>query len=92
MPRTQQTRPTSEEILAKQLSALNDSINLVNSLIATDASDNENLDRIYRNYRHLEIMLAKPEIAGSGTDFTNANAAISNGPAYINLKDPEFLD
>lgn len=91
MPRNTRVELTPEEELAKHISAMHDSVTLINSIVSGDASDEETLDRVYRNYRHLEIMLARPEIAESNEDLSAFNAAITAGTAYINEKDPTFL-
>ena len=74
---------TAEQI-AKHYSAMGDSVDLINAIIAGEAmADDEAADKqdcVNRNVEHLEIMVAK-DFWGS-EDMTAANAAIAAGQAY----------
>jgi hypothetical protein len=74
---------TAEEI-AQHYSAMGDSVDLINGIIAgtamadDDAADKQ--DCVDRNVEHLEIMVAKD--FWTSEDMTAANAAITAGKAY----------
>jgi hypothetical protein len=66
--------PTPEET-ARHYSAMMDSVNLINSLVPT--TDEEDLDTLDRNVRHLELMVGRDWWAGY--DLAPINAAITAG-------------
>jgi len=66
--------PTAEEI-AQHYSAMGDSVNLINEVIASGDTDEESVDTIARNKEHLELMVAK-DFWGT-EDMTAVNAAIN---------------
>jgi hypothetical protein len=72
------------EQLAQDYSAMGDSVDLINAIIAGDAmADDDGEDRqdcVDRNVAHLEIMVAKDDWGSE--DMTAANAAISAGNGY----------
>lgn len=74
---------TSEQI-AKHYSAMGDSVDLINAIIAGDAMADddaaEKQDCVNRNVEHLEIMVAKD--FWTSEDMTAVNAAITAGNAY----------
>ena len=74
---------TAEE-LAQDYSAMGDSVDLINAIIAGDsmADDDaeERQDCVDRNVQHLELMVAKDDWGDE--DMTAANAAISAGNGY----------
>ena len=74
----------TKERLAQDYSALGDSVDLINAVIAGDAMADESAedrqDCVDRNTQHLEIMVAK-EVWGS-EDMTATNAAITAGNGY----------
>ena len=65
--------PSAEEI-AQHYSAMGDSVNLINEVIASGDTDEESVDTIARNKEHLELMVAK-DFWGT-EDMTAVNAAI----------------
>lgn len=74
---------TEAQKTERQISAMGDSVDLINRLIA-EGQHTENVhDTIDRNVRHLEIMLGKDNIKGSGTSLNVFNDAISAGSDYI---------
>lgn len=73
---------TEEQKVARQISAMGDSVDLINKLIAEGKHTEQVHDTIERNYRHLEIMLEKDHIKNSGQDLTSFTAAIAAGKAY----------
>ena len=66
--------PSAEEI-AQHYSAMGDSVNLINEIVASGDTDEESVDTIARNKEHLELMVAK-DFWGS-EDMTAVNAAIA---------------
>jgi hypothetical protein len=73
---------TEAQKVQRQISAMGDSVDLINRLIAEGNHTVQVHDTVERNYRHLEIMLAKEHIQNSGADFTPFTAAIAAGKAY----------
>jgi hypothetical protein len=74
---------TSEQI-AQNYSAMGDSVDLINAIIAGDTmADDDAADRqdcVDRNVEHLELMVAKDY--WTGEDMTAVNAAITAGQGY----------
>jgi hypothetical protein len=72
------------EQLAQDYSAMGDSVDLINAIIAGDQmADDEAEDRqdcVDRNKEHLQIMVAKSDWGSE--DMTAANAAISAAESY----------
>lgn len=72
------------EKLAQDYSAMGDSVDLINAIIAGDAmADDEAEDRqdcVDRNKEHLQIMVAKDDWGSE--DMAAANAAISAAESY----------
>jgi len=72
------------EQLAQDYSAMGDSVDLINAIIAGDAmADDEAEERqgcVDRNREHLQIMVAKDDWGSE--DMTAANAAISAAESY----------
>ena len=77
-----ETRTT--EKLAQDYSALGDSVDLINAVIAGDAMADESAedrqDCVDRNTQHLELMVAKEDWGSE--DMTAINAAITAGNGY----------
>ena len=72
------------EQLAQDYSAMGDSVDLINAIIAgeqmADADAEDRQDCVDRNTQHLELMVAKDDWGDE--DMTAANAAISAGNGY----------
>ena len=77
-----ETRTT--EKLAQDYSALGDSVDLINAIIAGDSMADESAedrqDCVDRNTQHLELMVAKEDWGSE--DMTATNAAITAGNGY----------
>jgi hypothetical protein len=58
------------EKLEKHFVGLQASVDLINSLVASSDKSEKTLDRITRNYKHIEIMLAQDYIANDPRDKT----------------------
>jgi hypothetical protein len=74
---------TAEQI-AQNYSAMGDSVDLINAIIAGDAMADDDAEErqgcVDRNVEHLELMVAKDY--WTSEDMTAANAAITAGNAY----------
>ncbi len=74
---------TAEQI-AQHYTAMGDSVDLINSIIAGTAMEDDDAadkqDCVNRNVEHLEIMVAKD--FWTTEDMTAANAAITAGQGY----------
>ena len=72
------------EQLAQDYSAMGDSVDLINAIIAgnqmTDESAEDRQDCVDRNTQHLELMVALED--WSSEDMTATNAAITAGNGY----------
>ena len=72
------------EQLAQDYSAMGDSVDLINAIIAGNSmADDEAEERqgcVDRNVAHLEIMVAKSDWGSE--DMTDTNAAITGGKGY----------
>jgi hypothetical protein len=77
------TRPTEEQKLEKSVSAMNDSVSLINRLIESGKHTQNVHDSIRRNFSHIELMLGKDFIKNSETDLAPFEAAVSAGKTYI---------
>jgi len=71
---------TPEEI-AQQVSALGDSANLIDKIIAENDHSEEQRDSMDRNVRHIGIMREKPHLAG--VDFVQYISAAERGSAWL---------
>jgi len=74
---------TIEEIQSN-INAAFDSVNLINETILLESTD-ENKDSVDRNYRHLEIMMAKVwfEEALTPEQKSDIESAIQSGKTYV---------
>jgi len=74
----------TKERLAQDYSALGDSVDLINAIIAGDSMADESAedrqDCVDRNTQHLELMVAKEDWGSE--DMTATNAAITAGNGY----------
>jgi hypothetical protein len=79
---------TAEEI-AEHFSAMGDSVNLINAIVADDTEDvaqngaAEVKLTITRNTDHLEIQIAKDWYAESSVTKTSYTDAVTAGKAYV---------
>jgi adenine/guanine phosphoribosyltransferase-like PRPP-binding protein len=71
---------TAEET-AQAIKAMGDSVTVIDDAIASGLTDEETLDAIDRNVRHIEIMLAKDHIKESGADLKPFESAVKRGKA-----------
>jgi hypothetical protein len=74
---------TEEQKVAKQISAMGDSVNLINRLIAEGVHNEQVHDTISRNVEHLALMVGKNIIKDSGTDLSEFNTAIADGREFV---------
>jgi hypothetical protein len=79
---------TAEEI-AQHFSAMGDSVNLINAIVADDTEDVAQYGAaevkltITRNTDHLEIQIAKDWYAESSVTKTSYTDAVTAGKAYV---------
>ena len=66
--------------IAQHYSAMGESVDLINEIVATGDKDKESLDTISRNVSHLELMLTRDY--WTSESFTAVDAAIVTGKAY----------
>jgi hypothetical protein len=69
---------TPKEQATKDIKAMYDSVALIEELNATPNLDEEQLDRLDLNIRHIEIMLGKPHIKESGEDLSAFEAIVGS--------------
>ena len=75
--------PTPEEVQG-HISAAFDSVNLISDVVTSLATE-ETKKTVERNFKHLEIMLAKDwsEAGLTATQKTDINASVAAGKAYV---------
>ena len=83
MPHQHYIPETPEIRLQNDLSAMSDSVNLINELILNDEHSDEIHDTIKRNVEHLGIMLTRQNIIDNNTVTTDYDDAITNGNLFI---------
>lgn len=67
----------------QDIKAMNDSVQLINEIIAANVHDEEIDNCVRRNYQHLEIMLSKKWIIDSGEDLSPFVECIANAKAWL---------
>ncbi len=72
---------TQEEITAKDVSALEDSVWLINQMLEVEPSTEENLAAIARNVEHIELMLTKEHILESGANIALFRETVARAKA-----------
>jgi hypothetical protein len=72
---------TQEERTAKDISALEDSVWVIDQMLATEPLTEESLATINRNVEHIELMLTKDHILESGTSLVPFQEAVSRARA-----------
>lgn len=77
---------TQEQILGT-IRAARDSVWVISDQLNKLANGSQMTDEIKgnleRNVGHLKLVVANPQISGSGEDITDLNAAITNGEAAL---------
>mgnify|MGYP006266682495 CR=1 FL=1 len=74
---------TPEQKLDRQYSAMGDSVDLINRLIAEGKHTQQAHDTIERNVKHLELMLGKDLIKNSNKDLKPSQDAVAAGNTFI---------
>lgn len=74
---------TDEQKAERQVSAMRDSLNLINEIIAKGDHGKEAHDTIKRNYEHLEIMLGQEHIQAHGGDLAEFTEVVEAGKAFV---------
>jgi hypothetical protein len=78
----EQNNPTAEQV-EKHLSALGDSVSVIDKTVA-DNERSESLDkRLKANYDHIEIMLEKDFIKNAGQDLSIFTSAVNKAKAFL---------
>lgn len=72
------------------LSAMMDSVDLINKILASKSNSADDMETLDRNYRHLEIMLAKDEISNACDDLSCFEDAIAKGRLHTNTPKGEY--
>lgn len=68
----------------KTFSALSDSVDLINTLLAeTDNTSEEKTNTVNRNVRHLELMLEKDFVKDAGKDLADIQKAITDANTFL---------
>jgi hypothetical protein len=75
-------RFTTEDT-AQNLSALQDSVNLIDALIEANDRSDEQRDTMDRNVRHIHIMCAMDHLKCCGTDLKPYTDAAARGSAWL---------
>jgi hypothetical protein len=75
--------PTEEQKVARHISAMGDSVTVINEAIEKGEHSETAHKRIEANVSHLEVMIGKDMIANSGQDLTTFTAAIAAGKSFI---------
>lgn len=75
--------PVIEENIQRRISAMGDSVWLIQQMIHQNRHSEEVHRIVNQNIQHLELMLNKDEIKNSGADLTSFNIAILEGKAFI---------
>ena len=73
----------SLEDTAEHLRGLQDSVNLIDSLIAAGVKNSETTDTMDRNVRHIGIMCAMDHLKNCGEDLTPFTDAAHRGAAWL---------
>lgn len=74
---------TPEERLAQDISALNDSVSTLSSLMEEAPSEIRD-SRIKANYEHLELMLVKLDSSLTGGQKSTFSNSVSEAKAFLN--------
>lgn len=77
------THDFTPEDTQRSLSALQNSVDLIDALIAANDRSDEQRDTMDRNVRHIHIMCAKDHIKDSGADLTSFADAAARGAAWL---------
>jgi hypothetical protein len=74
---------TEEQKVARHISAMGDSVTVINQAIEKGEHSENAHKRIEANVSHLELMIGKDMIANSGQDLTAFTTAIAAGKSFI---------
>jgi hypothetical protein len=67
---------TQEERTAKDISALEDSVWVIDQMLAIEEPSDEDIETISRNAEHIELMLTKQHILESGVNLEPFEEAV----------------
>lgn len=71
------------EQIEKVFSTLNDSVNIIDLDVDANEHSEEIDKRVYRNWKHIEIMLEKDFVKNQGIDLSIYANAVSKGKSFI---------
>jgi hypothetical protein len=83
MPKINRQEISEEQRVAKQISAMGDSVWVINKLITEGTHSEQIHNTINRNVQHLELMIGKDAILNSGTDLSSFSKAITDGIEFV---------
>lgn len=72
-----------QENIDEAIAALNDSVTLINDLIAAGEKTEETKATVERNFQHIDLMLDKDFVKNSGKDLSAISAASAAGKTFI---------
>lgn len=73
------------EELQQDLSALGDSVTVINAHIEAGIHNDGIDDEVKRNYEHIEIMLSKSHIAESGEDLSSFIECVQKAKTWLGV-------
>lgn len=76
-------KPANGPDIDKTISAMKDSVNLINKLIADNVKTEQTKNTVERNFRHLDLMMKKDFVKDSGKDLKEFVDAVTAGKAFI---------
>lgn len=78
-------------MMIKLFSSLADSVSLINALVNNPHPSEQALERLARNYKHIELTLDKPEVINGGQPLTVYTRALEDAAAYLEQHAPHLL-
>ena len=81
----------TQEDIDRKIASIQPSIDVIDAVIADSEryaylTEEEKADSVDRNYRHIEIMLGKEEVAAQITDAKPYTDAIKRAKNYLGIK------
>lgn len=77
--------------MINSLSALMDSVSLINALINNPQPSQQTLERLARNYKHIQVTLEKLEVVNGNEPLTEYTKALDSAAAYFKQHAPQLL-
>lgn len=73
--------PTTEQV-EKMFDALDDSLALINAEVDAETHSDDIDGRVWRNWKHIELMLEKDFIKNAGKDLTKYSDVVAKGKTF----------